>query len=98
MDSLGVTVRYLEELEVESYTRIVVRNQDSRSAISVELTQKLTERVKDITLDFRQMLSVSDEVLEASHSKDTLACLAAAIVIRCTNLTRLSFKIGTDQI
>ena len=62
MDSLGVTVRYLEELEVESYTRIVVRNQDSRSAISVELTQKLTERVKDITLDFRQMLSVSNEV------------------------------------
>ena len=56
------------------------------------------QRVKYITLDFRKMLSVSNNVLDASHSQDTLACLTAAIVIKCPNLTRLSVKIGTERI
>ena len=93
---MGATVCYPSESEVESYSRTVAWNQELWSAISVELTSRLTERVKDTTLDFRQMLSVSNNVLEASHSHNTLGCLAAAIVIRCTNLIRLSVKIGSD--
>ena len=76
---------------------MVAQNQDLWLAIIVKLTQRLTERVKDLTLDFRQMLLLSNKVLETSYSKDTMACLAVAIVLKCTNLTQLSVKIRTDQ-
>ena len=46
---MGAMVRYPAESEVEGYGRTVARNQESWSATSVEL-------------DFRQMLSVSDDV------------------------------------
>ena len=92
------TGRYPEESEVEGYTRTVAWKQESWLAMGVKLTLVIMERVIDITLDFRRMLSVSDNVLEAYYSQDTMGCLAAAIVIKCPNLTRLSVEIGTDQI
>ena len=65
--------------------------------MGVELTLRLTGRVLDVSLDSRQMLSVSDDALEAAYSKESLGCLAAAIVLKCTNFTSLSVKIGTDR-
>ena len=62
----------------------------------VELTPRLTERLLDISLDFRQMLSVSDDALEVTYSEESLGCLVAAIVLKCTNLTSLSVKVGTE--
>ena len=77
---MGAMVCYRAESEVEGNARTVPWNQESWSVISVDLTHRLTERVVDNTLDFRQMLSASNNVLEAPYSQDTLGCLAAAIV------------------
>ena len=43
------------------------------------------------------MLSVSDDVLEDAYSQESLGYPAAAIVLKGTNLTNISVKIGTDR-
>ena len=69
------TVCYLAELEVEGYTRTVAWNQEPWSVMGVELTPRLTERVIDTTLDFRQMLSLSNNALEVAYSQESWAVL-----------------------
>ena len=54
-------------MDFEGYDQIREQNQDSWSAIDVELTQRLIMVVRDIALDFRPMLSATGEELEASH-------------------------------
>ena len=69
------TVCYRTESEVEGYAQTVVWNQESCSAMGVELTPRLTERVIDTTLDFRQMLSLSNNALEVAYSQESWAVL-----------------------
>ena len=78
---LGSIVCYPKETDVEGYYQIREQNQDSWSAIDVELTQRLTGVVRDVTLDFRPMLPAMGEELEASHLQYTLASLATSIVL-----------------
>ena len=94
-NSLGSIVCYPKETDVEGYDQIREQNQDSWSAIYVDLTQRLMGVVGDILLDFRSMLSTTCEELEASHLQYTLGGIAISILLQCPHLTHLSVKIGT---
>ena len=60
-----------------------------------ETTENLTEEQTDITLDFRDMLCGDEAMLAAAMPEDTQGNLVAAIVRKCTRVTKVCVKIGT---
>ena len=90
-------VYYPYEMNVESVEAADEHIQEAWPAID-RLTKDLTEKLTDITLDFREMLCGTDEVLDATQSEEMLGELANAMVQKCTRLTQFNVNIVTQRL
>ena len=63
-----------------------------------QLGDDLTDEDINITLDFREPLRGSDEMLTDASTEDTLDHLATKIVTKCTMLSRFCVKVGTEPL